>query len=143
MNITIGDLAERAGYAVQTVRYYEQIGLMPKPPRTGGNQRRYGEAELRRLLFIRHARDLGFEIDDVRSLLELAAHPERPCASADAIAKQHLAAIDAKIAQLKALRAELTTIVDSCASGSIAQCGVIDALAHCERHGETDSHQPQ
>ena len=60
MDYTIGDLARRAGYAVQTVRYYEQIGLMPAPPRTDGHQRRYDEAHLKRLPFIRHARDLGF-----------------------------------------------------------------------------------
>lgn len=87
MDFAIGELARRGGYAVQTVRYYEQIGLMPEPPRTGGRQRRYGEGHLKRLLFIRHARDLGFEVADIRSLLDLAAHPDQSCASVDAIAR--------------------------------------------------------
>ncbi len=77
MEYSIGELARQAGYAVQTLRYFEQTGLMPQAPRTAGGQRRYGEKELRRLLFIRHARDLGFELDAVRSLLKLAGHPTR------------------------------------------------------------------
>ncbi len=68
------------------LRYYEQI-VMPKPPRTSGGQRRYGQDLQRRLLFIRHARDLGFEIEDIRSLLDLASRPDQPCASVDVIAK--------------------------------------------------------
>jgi DNA-binding transcriptional MerR regulator len=100
MDLAIGELARRSGYAVQTLRYYEQIGLMPKPPRTSGGQRRYDERQLRRLLFIRHARDLGFDIDDIRSLLDLAARPDQSCASVDAIAKAHLMSIDSKIARL-------------------------------------------
>lgn len=79
MDYALGELARGSGYAVQTVRYYEQTGLMPEPPRTEGRQRRYGEAHLKRLLFIRHARDLGFEVEDIRSLLDLAAHPDQSC----------------------------------------------------------------
>jgi len=130
MNLTIGELARRSGYAVQTLRYYEQIGLMPKPPRTSGGQRRYNEDLLRRLLFIRHARDLGFEIGDIRSLLHLAAQPEQSCASVDAIAKANLISIDDKIARLTAFRAEIDRMLKACAKGRIAQCRVIDTLAH-------------
>jgi DNA-binding transcriptional MerR regulator len=133
MNLTIGELARRSGYAVQTLRYYEQIGLMPKPPRTPGGQRRYDEDLLRRLLFIRHARDLGFGIDDIRSLLHLAAQPEQSCASVDAIAKANLISIDDKIARLTALRAEIDRMLKVCSRGRIAQCRVIDALA---RHSD-------
>ncbi len=129
MNYAIGELARRAGYAVQTVRYYEQIGLVPPPPRTQGRQRRYGQAHLDRLLFIRHARDLGFEIGDIRSLLELASDPERSCAQVDAIAKAHVASIDGKIRRLTALRAELTRTLRACSKGKIAECQVIDVLA--------------
>ena len=84
MDLPIGEIARRSGYAVQTLRYYEQIGLMPKPPRTAGGQRRYDEAFLRRLLFIRHARDLGFDVENIRSLPILRpsrtnhAHPSMP-----------------------------------------------------------------
>ena len=128
MDLAIGELARRSGYAVQTLRYYEQIGLMPKPPRTSGGQRRYGEDLLRRLLFIRHARDLGFEFEDVRSLLDLTGRPDQSCASACAIAKAHLVSIDAKIARLTALRAEVNRMLKACAKGRIAQCRVIDVL---------------
>ena len=129
MDLTIGELARRSGYAVQTLRYYEQIGLMPKPPRTSGGQRRYGEDLQRRLLFIRHARDLGFEIEDIRSLLDLASRPDQPCASVDSIAKAHLVSIDEKIARLIALRVELNRMLKACAAGRIAECKVIDVLA--------------
>jgi DNA-binding transcriptional MerR regulator len=128
MEFSIGELARRSGYAVQTVRYYEQSGLMPTPARTAGGQRRYNETQLRQLLFIRHARDLGFEVDAVRSLLRLAAHPDAPCHSVDAIARDHLAAITHKIARLSALRREVTRMIEQCRRGRIAECRVIDAL---------------
>jgi DNA-binding transcriptional MerR regulator len=130
MDLAIGELARRSGYAVQTLRYYEQIGLMPKPPRTSGGQRRYDERQLRRLLFIRHARDLGFDIDDIRSLLDLAARPDQSCVSVDAIAKAHLISIDSKIARLTTLRTEVNRMLKACAKGRIAQCKVIDVLTH-------------
>ncbi|MBX9590981.1 MAG: helix-turn-helix domain-containing protein [Hyphomonadaceae bacterium] len=128
MEFSIGELARRSGYAVQTVRYYEQNGLMPAPARTAGGQRRYDETQLRQLLFIRHARDLGFEVDAIRSLLRLAAHPDAPCNSVDAIARDHLAAITHKIARLSALRQEVTRMIEQCRRGRIAECRVIDAL---------------
>lgn len=133
MEYAIGELARRADYAVQTVRYYEEIGLMPAPPRTDGGQRRYGEAHLKRLLFIRHARDLGFEVADIRSLLTLAAKPDQPCASIDAIAEKHLAVIEDKITRLTALRAEVRRMLRACSRGRVAECKVIDVLA---RHGD-------
>lgn len=128
MEFSIGELARRSGYAVQTVRYYEQNGLMPAPARTAGGQRRYDETQLRQLLFIRHARDLGFEVDAIRSLLRLAAHPNAPCNSVDTIARDHLAAITHKIARLSALRQEVTRMIEQCRRGRIAECRVIDAL---------------
>ena len=128
MEFSIGELARRSGYVVQTVRYYEQNGLMPAPARTAGGQRRYDETQLRQLLFIRHARDLGFELDAIRSLLRLAAHPDEPCNSVDAIARNHLAAITHKIARLSALRQEVTRMIEQCRRGKIAECRVIDAL---------------
>jgi DNA-binding transcriptional MerR regulator len=129
MDFSIGELARQSGYAVQTVRYFEQIGLMPAPPRTPGGQRSYGEAELRRMLFIRHARDLGFSLDAVRGLLQLAARPDAPCAQVDTIAIEQLRAIDEKIARLQAMRAELNRMVEACQGGRIAECRVIDVLA--------------
>ena len=129
MDYSIGQLAKQAGYAVQTVRYYEETGLMPHPPRTEGGQRRYGLGHLERLLFIRHARDLGFEVDDIRSLLTLAAEPDQSCAAVDSIARKHLAAIDEKIGRLESLRTEVRRMLTACAKGRIAECNVIGALA--------------
>ncbi|MFT3731746.1 MAG: helix-turn-helix domain-containing protein [Hyphomicrobium sp.] len=129
MDYAIGELARRAGYAVQTLRYYEQIGLMPKPARSEGGQRRYTDVLLKRLLFIRHARDLGFSIDDIRSLLDLAARPDQSCGSADDIATTHLEAIDAKIGSLKTLRREIAQMLKCCTKKRISECKVIGTLA--------------
>ena len=138
MDYSIGQLAKQAGYAVQTVRYYEETGLMPHPPRTEGGQRRYGREHRDRLLFIRHARDLGFEVEDIRSLLGLAANPDQSCAAVDRIARKHLTAIDEKIARLQSLRDEVRRMLRACARGSVGECNVISALTHHEacRHGQ-------
>lgn len=127
--LPIGTLARAAGVKVPTIRYYEQIGLMNAAPRTGSNRRTYGASDVRRLKFIRHARDLGFEIEEIRQLLALAGEPDRPCADADAIARQHLADIDDRIARLTALRGEIARMVDCGGHGSIGECRVIEVLA--------------
>lgn len=129
MDIPIGELSRRTQVKVPTIRYYEQIGLLPEPARTEGQQRRYGAAEVTRLNFIRHARELGFEVEDIRELLALSADPDRPCADADAIASRHLIAVKRRIGQLTALRAELQRMVEDCRHGRIGDCRVIEVLA--------------
>lgn len=99
----IGDLARLTNTRVETVRWYEKEGLLPKPDRTAGNYRVYADTELRRLSFIRRARDLGFSLDEVRALLDLAGDKERDCASVDVLAAAHLAEVERKIADLQAL----------------------------------------
>ena len=126
--LTIGGLAKRTGAKVQTIRYYEQIGLMPEPGRTVGRQRRYGDAELDRLSFIRHARQLGFPLDAIRELLALGDHPNRPCDEADAIARRQLRQVEQRIARLEALRTELQRMVHECSGGRTADCRVLDVL---------------
>jgi DNA-binding transcriptional MerR regulator len=128
-HLPIGTLSRETGVKVPTIRFYEQRGLLPKPPRTDSNRRSYDDSHVRRLRFIRHARELGFEIEAIRQLLGLAGHPDRPCDDADAIARSHLAEIDNKIARLVALRAEVQHMVDECAKGRIAECRVIEVLA--------------
>lgn len=128
-SLPIGSLAKSAGVKVPTIRYYEQIGLMAPAPRTGSNRRTYGADDVRRLKFIRHARDLGFEIDQIRTLLTLAADPARSCEGADSIARQHLADIEDRIVRLTALKAEIARMVDCCGHGSIGECRVIEVLA--------------
>jgi DNA-binding transcriptional MerR regulator len=135
----IGALSKATGVKVPTIRYYEEIGLLPAPPRTVSNRRTYGADTVRRLAFIRHARDLGFEVEAIRQLLALAADPAHPCADADAIARAHLRDIDGKIARLTALRAEVARMVSACAHETVATCRVIEVLAdhgHCAQdHG--------
>ena len=122
--LSIGDLGRRTGTKVQTIRYYEQIGLMPEPGRTGGGQRRYGGAELDRLGFIRHARQLGFPLDAIRELLNLADRPTHTCAEADSIARRQLRQVEQRMARLEALRVELMRMIDECSGGvaPIAAC---------------------
>lgn len=127
--MTIGRLAREGSCKVQTIRYYEQIGLMPEPTRTEGNQRRYGRKHAQRLAFIRHARELGFPLDAVRELLSLSDDEDRSCAAADAIARDHLAAVERRIARLNALKAELERMIEQCKGGRIADCRVIEVVA--------------
>ncbi len=126
---TIGDLARRTGTKVETIRYYERIGLLPAPARTGGNYRAYDEGQVGRLSFIRRARDLGFPLDDVRELLSLSDRRDRSCAAVDVIARQHLAEVERKIADLTMLRDELAGIIGQCRQDTIADCRIIEALA--------------
>jgi Cu(I)-responsive transcriptional regulator len=129
MTLTIGDLGKATNTKVETVRYYERIGLLPKPPRSTGNYRTYGAGELNRLSFIRRARDLGFSLDQVRALLSLSDDRTCDCAGIDHIANEHLREVDRKLTDLTALRRELKAVIDSCDGGTVAQCRIIEALA--------------
>ncbi|ARC90180.1 helix-turn-helix domain-containing protein [Rhodovulum sp. MB263] len=126
--LTIGKLGKAAGVKVPTIRYYEQIGLLAAPERSSGNQRLYPTATLQRLAFIRHARELGFPLDAIRELLDLADHPERPCAAADAVARRQLTAVEARLARLTALKTELERMIEQCAGGSAAECRVLESI---------------
>ncbi|SHG73034.1 MerR family transcriptional regulator [Bradyrhizobium erythrophlei] len=128
MNASIGELSRQTGVKVPTIRYYEQVGLLSVPARTEGKQRRYGATDIMRLNFIRHGRELGFEVDDIRELLALSAQPEKPCDDADKITARHLAAVDQRISQLTALRGELTRMLDNCNGGRVADCRVLESL---------------
>jgi DNA-binding transcriptional MerR regulator len=127
-NLSIGDLARRSGVNIQTIRYYEQIGLLAAPPRTEGGQRRYGSGAVQRLGFIRHARDLGFDIAAIRELIALAGEPDRPCVDADRIALAQLETVKTKIAGLKLLQKELERMLHQCAHGTISDCRVVETL---------------
>ena len=135
-DVEIGEAARLSGVKAPTIRYYEEIGLLPRPARSDGNRRRYSAADLRRLSFIRHARELGFEIGAIRTMLILQNDPGQPCAAADAAARARLAEVDQRIRSLTALRAELVTMVEGCRHGKVAECRVIEALAD---HGRRDA----
>lgn len=128
---SIGRLSEATGCKVETIRYYESIGLVPEPERTEGNQRRYLARHFDRVLFILHARDLGMSIEAIRQLIELQRDPDAPCEGADAIARQQLESVRAKIKRLQLLEAELQRVVESCDGHRIGDCRVIEALAQC------------
>lgn len=132
--LTIGKLGQAAGVKVPTIRYYEQIGLLPDAERSAGNQRLYGRDALDRLAFIRHSRELGFTLEAIRDLLSLSDRPDQPCAAADSIARAQLAEVESRLARLTALKSELERMVAQCAGGRIADCRVIEALGnhgHC------------
>ncbi|MBB6427097.1 helix-turn-helix domain-containing protein [Sphingopyxis sp. JAI128] len=131
----IGELSRATGTNIETIRYYERIGLLPAPDRTAANYRSYSDAHRSRLSFVRHSRELGFTIEEIRSLLDLSDDPARDCAAADRIATAHLEQVEQKIEQLARLRDELTRIVGRCRGGIAADCRVIEALGdhrHCE-----------
>ena len=126
--LTIGKLAKAADTKVETVRWYEKVGLIDVPVRTEGNYRSYTARDLSRLIFIRRARNLGFPLDRVRALLKLASNPGSDCALVDELATGHLTEIDRKIADLTALRRELAALLTSCHGGSVSDCRILEAF---------------
>lgn len=133
--LTIGALGRASGVNVETIRYYERIGLLPAPPRTGSGYRLYGPEHAHRLAFIRHGRELGFPLEAIRELLALSDHPDRSCAEADRIARTHLREVEERIARLQALRGELERMIGQCARGRVSDCRIIEALAHHDGAG--------
>ncbi|WEK52431.1 MAG: helix-turn-helix domain-containing protein [Candidatus Kaistia colombiensis] len=126
--VPIGTVSRETGIKVPTIRYYEEVGLLPSPARTDSNRRSYDAAAVQRLRFIRHARELGFEVEAIRQLLTLSDQPDRSCADVDSIARSHLTEIDEKIAKLTALRSEVQRMVDEGEHGRVAECRVIEVL---------------
>ena len=125
----IGAASARSGCTIETIRYYERIGLVPKPPRNASRYRVYSPADVQRLAFVRRARDLGFTLDEIRDLLRLAAGGPDPCAAVRDVAAGHLAEIRAKIADLRNMERLLAKAVRQCERGEQAGCPVIDALS--------------
>jgi DNA-binding transcriptional MerR regulator len=128
--LSIGDLSRHTQVKIPTIRFYEEKGLIDDPVRSNGNQRRYEQSDLDRLMFIRHARALGLTLGEIRELIALNDHPDQPCEGADRIAADHLALVKDKIAQLRKLEKELKRISSQCNSGTIKDCYVIRSLAN-------------
>ena len=125
----IGALSERCGVNIETIRYYERSGLLPKPERSAGGYRLYRSIDSDRLCFIRRARDLGFSLDEVRRLLDLADQKSRSCRHVHDIAIGHLAEVRAKIADLRRMERVLGTMVKTCARGTMPDCPLLETLA--------------
>ena len=126
--IAIGALSKHTGTNIETIRYYERVGLLPAPGRSSGGYRVYSSDHLKRLNFVRRARALGFSIEQVRTLLRLADERQRPCAEVRVVAEAHLKDVRAKIADLRKMERVLQATVAGCATGRSAHCPVIEAL---------------
>lgn len=131
--LKIGALAERTSTNAPTIRYYEDIGLLPKANRMEGGQRRYTDADVSRLTFIRRCREFGFSIEQVRLLVSLQQDPARSCMEARDIAQQHLKAVRAKLSELRALERSIASFVkecdDQCAGGPGPSCVILGDLS--------------
>lgn len=126
--IRISELASMAGVHVETIRYYQGIGLLPQPDREHGRIRRYGADDLKRVRFIKRAQALGFSLDEVALLLGLSVGEH--CAETKALAEKKLAMVEGKIADLAAIQKALKGLVTECSKGSGSSgCPIIDALA--------------
>jgi MerR family mercuric resistance operon transcriptional regulator len=128
-NFQIGALSRQTGVNIETIRYYERIGLMPAPPRTEGRQRVYHTQHLKRLTFIRRGRELGFSLDQIRALLGIAGTHELTCAEVKGLAEQHTADIRRKIKDLKRLERILSGLAARCHGRRVPDCPILDALS--------------
>ena len=126
--LPIGVLSAETGVNIETIRYYEKIGLMPAPPRTEGRQRAYDRDHLRRLTFIRRGRELGFSLDQIRDLLGLVRGHDLTCAEVKAMTEQHVTAIRRKVKDLKKLERVLTDLAAKCRSNAVPDCPILEAL---------------
>lgn len=137
--LSIGKLARLTDVKVPTIRFYEQIGLLPEPARTDSDRRTYGDQAVKRLSFIKHARQLGFSVEAIRDLLALTDNPDAPCEQANALAAEQLTEVEAKIRRLEALRGELRRMVKANCHGRAGDCRVIEVLSDhglCEHEHE-------
>ena len=139
-SMSIGELSERSGVKVTTIRYYEQVGLISKPERSAGGRRMYRDEDLKQITFIRHSRHLGFSPEAIRSMIQLQAVPDDDCGPVNETAQKQLALVRERISQLQALERELERIAQSCEGGKVGECRVMEAL---NDHGqcETERHE--
>ena len=126
----IGEVAERSGCHPETVRYYERIGLLPAPPRTAGGYRDYRPADADRLRFISRGRELGFSLEEIRSLLGMAEDDGLSCQDVDRLARGHLLDIRNRLNDLQRMASELERVIGSCSGGERGQCAILDTLRH-------------
>lgn len=124
----IGEAAAASGCHIETIRYYERIELLPRPVRTQSGYRDYTEGEVRRLRFITRGRELGFSLDEIRSLLALADDASLACSEVDSLARHHLQDIRTRVGELQRMAKELERTISGCAGGRRAQCTILDAL---------------
>lgn len=129
-SFTIGALSRKTGCNVETVRFYERIGLIPEPPRSAGGHRLYGQRDAERLSFIRRSRALGFPLEQVRTLLNAVDSGDYSCAEMQALTLRHLAAVRERLVELQALERTLEEMARACDGGDRPPCPIVDALRH-------------
>lgn len=132
----ISEASQASGCHLETIRYYERIGLMPAPTRTGSGYRSYSEQDVERLRFITRGRDLGFSLDEIRSLMRLDQDGDLACEDVTRLAQQHLIDVQERIRDLQRVARELERTIRSCGGGVRAQCAILDALKHSSAPNE-------
>lgn len=125
----IGQLSRQTGVNIETIRYYERVGIMPNPSRSGGGHRLYDEEHLKRLAFVKRSRELGFGLDDIRELLALVDGGAFTCAEVHTITTSHLEDVKKKIADLRRMERVLKSIAAECSLGDVPECPIIDTLS--------------
>jgi len=126
--VTIGGLSQQTGCNIETIRYYERIGILAKPPRSEGGHRLYDRDQIKRLVFIRRSRELGFSLDEIRTLLRLVDGKRYTCQQVKTLMEKHLADVKKKISDLKRLQKTLGEISAQCEGGQVPECPIIDVL---------------
>ncbi len=126
--ITIGKLSSQTGVNIETIRYYEKEGILPAPPRTEGGHRLYTEEHLKRLMFVRRSRELGFSLDEIRTMLDMVDGGNLTCAEVKNITLKHLDDVRDKISDLQKLEKTLKAIASQCKGSKTPDCPIIDAL---------------
>lgn len=135
MEIRIGELAERTRCEIVTIRYYEKKGLLPKPARSDGNFRLYGDGHVERLQFIRHCRSLDMTLVEIRALLELRDNPKQDCSEVNALLDGHIQELEARVEALLQLKDHLAALRERCAgAGQVDACGILQGLVDCACH---------
>ena len=129
------DLARLTGCNLETIRYYENVGVMPEPPRTSKNYRTYDDTHVARLRFVMRSRDLGFTLEEIRDLLGLVDRKAGTCADVQTLANRHIGAVRAKITDLQRIEKVLSKTVSQCTGDEVPECAVIDALTEVGRGG--------
>lgn len=126
--LTRGELAVKISCNIETIRYYEQIGILPPPQRSEGGHRLYGEEMVKRLHFVRRSRDLGFTLEEIRGLLRLVDGGKYTCSQIEKLARDHVADIRRKISDLRKLKKVLESMASQCSGGKVPKCPIVDAL---------------
>lgn len=133
--LPIGEMSRKTGVNIETIRYYERIGVMPKPVRTEGGHRAYDADQLKRLAFIKRSRELGFSLNEIRALLDLVETGTNTCSEVHEMTTKHLATVRKKVTDLRRMERVLKDMATECSQGDVPECPIIDALFDARKTG--------